>query len=180
MQHIISKISKGILTILPFLVLFWIFSFVYEFCEKVFYSVFGITNANLFVTLLIFFVSLAFLYYVGHLADKNKKVLLITITEVIIGRIPLVKSVYSGIKEVLNIFTGKNKEGYLGVAYVEVGNVEVLGFITKDEGDVLWVFVPTTPNPTSGFVFKIPKEKVKMSDLSVGEGFRKIVSLGVK
>ena len=112
--------------------------------------------------------------------DKNKKVLLITITEVIIGRIPLVKSVYSGIKEVLNIFTGKNKEGYLGVAYVEVGNVEVLGFITKDEGDVLWVFVPTTPNPTSGFVFKIPKEKVKMSDLSVGEGFRKIVSLGVK
>lgn len=180
MQHIISKISKGILTILPFLVLFWIFSFVYEFCEKVFYSVFGITNANLFVTLLIFFVSLAFLYYVGHLVDKNKKVLLITITEVIIGRIPLVKSVYSGIKEVLNIFTGKNKEGYLGVAYVEVGNVEVLGFITKDEGDVLWVFVPTTPNPTSGFVFKIPKEKVKMSDLSVGEGFRKIVSLGVK
>ena len=168
------------MTILPFLVLFWIFSFVYEFCEKVFYSVFGITNANLFVTLLIFFVSLAFLYYVGHLVDKNKKVLLITITEVIIGRIPLVKSVYSGIKEVLNIFTGKNKEGYLGVAYVEVGNVEVLGFITKDEGDVLWVFVPTTPNPTSGFVFKIPKEKVKMSDLSVGEGFRKIVSLGVK
>ena len=180
MQHIISKISKGILTILPFLVLFWIFSFVYEFCEKVFYSVFGITNANLFVTLLIFFVSLAFLYYVGHLVDKNKKVLLITITEVIIGRIPLVKSVYSGIKEVLNIFTGKNKEGYLGVAYVEVGNVEVLGFITKDEGDVLWVFVPTTPNPTSGFVFSFPKEKVKMSDLSVGEGFRKIVSLGVK
>ena len=80
MQHIISKISKGILTILPFLVLFWIFSFVYEFCEKVFYSVFGITNANLFVTLLIFFVSLAFLYYVGHLVDKNVNVLLITIT----------------------------------------------------------------------------------------------------
>ena len=121
-----------------------------------------------------------FLYYVGHLVDKNKKVLLITMTEVNIGRIPLVKSVYSGIKEVLNIFTGKNKEGYLGVAYVNVGNVEVLGFITKEEEEVLWVFVPTTPNPTSGFVFKIPKEKVRMSDLSVGEGFRKIVSLGVK
>lgn len=120
------------------------------------------------------------MYYVGHLVDKNKKVLLITMTEVIIGRIPLVKSVYSGIKEVLNIFTGKNKEGYLGVAYVNVGNVEVLGFITKEEEEVLWVFVPTTPNPTSGFVFKIPKEKVRMSDLSVGEGFRKIVSLGVK
>ena len=180
MHHIISKISKGMLTILPFLVLFWIFSFVYEFCEKIFYSVFGITNANLFVTLLIFFISLTFLYYVGHLVDKNKKVLLITMTEVIIGRIPLVKSVYSGIKEVLNIFTGKNKEGYLGVAYVNVGNVEVLGFITKEEEEVLWVFVPTTPNPTSGFVFKIPKEKVRMSDLSVGEGFRKIVSLGVK
>ena len=112
--------------------------------------------------------------------EKNKKVLLISLSEFLINKIPLVKSVYSGIKEVLNIFSGKNKDGYLGVALVNVGNFEVLGFITKDEGEYFWVFVPTTPNPTSGFVLKIEKQNVKLSDLSVADGFKKIISLGVK
>lgn len=179
-NNIVSKISKGLLAILPFLLLFWIFSFVYTFCAKIFYSIFGITNANLFITILIFILSLALLYYIGLLVERNKEVLLIKITEMIIGKIPLVKSVYSGIKEVLSIFLGKNKEGYLGVAYVNVGNMELIGFITKEENDDFWVFVPTTPNPTSGFLLKLPKNQIKLSDLSVSDGFKKIISLGVK
>lgn len=163
---------------------FWIFSFVYDFCAKIFYSIFGITNANLFVTLLIFVLSLALLYYIGVLVEKNKEVLLIKFTEMIIAKIPFVKSVYSGIKEVLSIFLGKNKDGYLGVAYINVGNMELIGFITKEEegenGGIFWVFVPTTPNPTSGFLLKLPKSQVKLSDLSVSDGFKKIISLGVK
>lgn len=188
MNPIVSKISKGLFAILPFLLLFWIFSFVYDFCAKIFYSIFGITNANLFVTLLIFILSLALLYYIGVLVEKNKEVLLIKFTEMAIAKIPFVKSVYSGIKEVLSIFSGKNKEGYLGVAYINVGNMELIGFITKEEsggenddtGGSYWVFVPTTPNPTSGFLLKLPKTQVRLSDLSVSDGFKKIISLGVK
>lgn len=184
MNLIISKISKGLFAILPFLLLFWIFSFVYEFCAKIFYSIFGITNANLFITLLIFILSLALLYYIGVLVEKNKEVLGIKLTEMVIAKIPFVKSVYSGIKEVLSIFLDKNKEGYLGVGYINIGNMELIGFITKEEetesGRIFWVFVPTTPNPTSGFLLKLPKNQVKISSLSVSEGFKKIISLGVK
>ena len=180
MNEIISKISKGVFAILPFLLLFWIFSFVYEFCAKIFYSIFGITNANLFVTLVIFALSIGVLYYIGHLVEKNQESIILKLTEVFIQKIPVVKSVYSGIKEVLNIFSGKNKDGYLGVAYINVGNMELLGFITKEEGEFYWVFVPTTPNPTSGFILKMHKENVKISDLSVSEGFKKLISLGVK
>lgn len=180
MNNFISKVSKGIIAILPFLLLFWIFSFVYDFFEAIFHSVFGITNSNLFITIVIFILSICLLYYIGHLLDKNKEFLLIRITEMIIAKIPLVKSIYSGIKEVLNIFSGKGKEGYLGVAYVNVGTMELMGFITKDEGEFFWVFVPTTPNPTSGFIVKIDKANVRMSNLSVSDGFKKIISLGVK
>lgn len=179
-NQFIAKVSKGIFAILPFLLLFWIFSFVYKFCAAIFYSIFGITNSNLFITLLIFAISLILLYYIGHLVDKNKEFLLIRITEIIIGKIPVVKSIYSGIKEVLHIFSGKNKEGYLGVAYVNVGEMELMGFITKEEGEYYWVFVPTTPNPTSGFILRIHQKNIKMSDLSVSDGFKKIISLGVK
>ncbi len=180
MKELVAKISKGIFAILPFLLLFWIFSFVYEFCAAIFYSIFGITNANLFITFLIFAITLALLYYIGHLVDKNKEFLLIRITEIIIAKIPVVKSIYSGIKEVLNIFSGKNQEGYLGVAYVNVGNMQFIGFITKEEGEHYWVFIPTTPNPTSGFILKIHKDNIKISDLSISDGFKKIISLGVK
>ncbi|CAM2873594.1 DUF502 domain-containing protein [Helicobacter burdigaliensis] len=179
-NNFVSKISKGIFAILPFLLLFWIFSFVYNFFETIFYSIFGITNSNLFVTLLILGLSLLLLYYIGHLVDKNKEFLLIRFTELVIAKIPVVKSIYSGIKEVLNIFSGKNKEGYLGVAYVKVGEMELIGFITKEEEEHYSVFVPTTPNPTSGFIIRMKKENVVFSDLSVSDGFKKIISLGVK
>lgn len=180
MNPILSKIGKGLFAILPFLLLFWIFSFVYEFCAKIFYSIFGITNANLFVTLLICFLSLALLYYIGLLVEKNKEVLFIKITEMLITKIPLVKGVYSGIKEVLKIFLGKNEEGYLGVASIHIGEMELIGFITKEEGESFWIFVPTTPNPTSGFLLKLPKTQVQISNLSVSDGFKKIISLGVR
>lgn len=146
-----------------FFIAFLDFSFVYDFCAKIFYSIFGITNANLFVTLLIFVLSLALLYYIGVLVEKNKEVLLIKFTEMIIAKIPFVKSVYSGIKEVLSIFLGKNKDGYLGVAYINVGNMELIGFITKEEegenGGIFWVFVPTTPILLLDSFSNFPKAK---------------------
>ncbi len=104
----------------------------------------------------------------------------IKITEMLITKIPLVKGVYSGIKEVLKIFLGKNEEGYLGVASIHIGEMELIGFITKEEGESFWIFVPTTPNPTSGFLLKLPKTQVQISDLSVSDGFKKIISLGVR
>lgn len=180
MEDIFRRISKGLLAILPFVILVWIFSFVYKMLAGIFFYLFGMTDSNLFATLFIMFCSLVILFYIGFLVEKNREFLLLKFTELVIERIPVVKGVYATVKDLIKIFSGGDKENYLGVAYVAFGGSKLIGFITKEEEDGYWIFVPTTPNPTTGLLLKIKKEEVELSNMSISDGFKKIISLGVK
>lgn len=175
-----KKVGKGLITLLPIIILVWIFSMVYGLFEGMFYYVFGITDNNLKVTLVIFVVSLVFLYYIGHLLEKNKEFILLKTTELVINKIPVIKSVYSVIKDLVSMFSKEKDKSYLGVCYLKFSDTRVIGFITQKEKHRLTVFVPTTPNPTSGLLFFVDEKDVEYSDMSVKDGFRKIVSLGLK
>ena len=52
------------------------------------------------------------------------------------------------------------------------------GFITDDQGEILTVFVPTGPNPTSGNIYHLPREKVYRTTTAVDSGMRSIISCG--
>ena len=120
------------------------------------------------------------LFLLGFIVEKNKEAIFLKITELLIGKIPVIASIYSTLKEAINLFSGKNTENYLGVVYITLNDYKVMGFVTKEVGDFYWVFVPTTPNPTSGFLLQVKKDDVEKSDLSVANGFKKLVSLGIK
>jgi uncharacterized membrane protein len=176
----LNRVGKGLLALLPIIILIWIFRFVYGIFEGIFYYVFGVTDNNIFMTIIIFIVSIAFLYYMGRILERNREFLLLKATEIIIDKIPVVKSVYSVIKEVVGMFSKKKDDSYLGVAYVPFGNSKIIGFITKKEGDELAIFIPTTPNPTTGLLVYIKESEVEITDMEVSEGFKKIMSLGIK
>ncbi|WP_104712276.1 DUF502 domain-containing protein [Helicobacter cetorum] len=181
MNTILRLMGKGILVLLPIIILLWLLSFVYGFVKNFIEIIFNTTANSLSATMGILFLSALLLVYVGRLFEKNKEFLLIKASEYIISKIPIVGSIYSALKDVVAIFSGKNGVEYLGVVYVEFGGSEVIGFITKKEEDEsCWVFIPTTPNPISGLLLKIPKEKIKMTDMSVSQGLRKVISLGIK
>lgn len=180
MEVVFRRLSKGLLTILPFVILIWLFSFVYRLLAGIFFYLFGMTDNNLFATLFIVAWSLAVLFYIGYLVEKNREFLLLKFTELVIERIPVVKGVYATVKDLIKIFSGGNKESYLGVVYVRFGNARLIGFITKEEGEEYWIFVPTTPNPTSGLLLKFHKSEVETAEMSVSDGFKRIISLGVK
>lgn len=103
-------------------------------------------------------------------------------------RVPLLNKFYGAIKQLNEAFAG-NKHSFKTVVLVEFpgpGNYSV-GFITneaqgevrkKTGGNFVSVFIPTTPNPTSGFLILVPEEKVTKLDMSVAEGIKYIVSLG--
>lgn len=103
-------------------------------------------------------------------------------------RIPLFNKIYAAIKQVNAAFTG-NKNSFKTVVLVEfprLGTYSV-GFITGDQNaevqqktneKVVSVFVPTTPNPTSGFLILVPEEKLVKLDMTVADGIKFIVSLG--
>lgn len=115
---------------------------------------------------------------------------LVEVSERLLDRIPLVRSIYSGAKKVAETLlmpTGKSFRKVLLVEYPRKG-IWCLGFQTTSElgevqartgKQVIGVFIPTTPNPTSGFIVMVPSEDVVELEMTVDEAVRMVMSLGV-
>ena len=108
--------------------------------------------------------------------------------ENLLKRIPILRTIYSAITQLTDTFTKSegDKKNVVLVEYPRKGSWAV-GFATKDnDGEIskktnkklVNVFVPTTPNPTSGFLLMFPKEEVIYLDLTFEEASRFIVSAG--
>jgi uncharacterized membrane protein len=110
--------------------------------------------------------------------------------ESLLSRIPLVRSLYAGIKQILEAVLATDAKSFRKVLLIEYPRKGVwsLAFMTSDKlgevqnktkPDVISVFIPTTPNPTSGFVLMVPEDEVIPLDMSVEEGLKMIISMGV-
>jgi len=110
--------------------------------------------------------------------------------EAILGRIPLVRTIYSSVKQVLETLFSSNSESFRRVVLIEYPRKGIwsLGFQTNEAlsaaressgKELVSVFVPTTPNPTSGFIIMLPAEDITQLDISVEDGFKFIISMGV-
>lgn len=87
---------------------------------------------------------------------------------------------YKLVKETVQQFFGKNRSFFKEVVLVDIFNSGVLmtGFITDDQGDIISVFVPTGPNPTSGNIYHLVKERVTKTGAPVDLGMKTIISCG--
>lgn len=115
---------------------------------------------------------------------------LVALYERILSRIPVVRSVYGAVKnfaEVIFSDSGSSFKKVLLIQYPREG-LYSLAFQTSDKleevqsrtGDtVVTCFLPTTPNPTSGFMLFVPREDVTVLDMSVEDALKMIISLGV-
>ncbi len=103
-------------------------------------------------------------------------------------RIPILRTIYSAIGQMTESFTNKsdNKKSVVLIEYPKKGSWAV-GFATKENKgeiskkinkDLINVFVPTTPNPTSGFLLMFPKDEVIFLDMTFEEASKFIVSAG--
>lgn len=110
--------------------------------------------------------------------------------ESLLARIPLIRTVYSGVKRLAETVLGESSTSFRKVLLVEYPRREcwTLAFQTgapvgevqdRTTRELLTVFVPTTPNPTSGFIILVPKEDVIELEMSVEDGLRMVISLGV-
>ena len=87
---------------------------------------------------------------------------------------------YKLAKETVQQFFGKNRSFFKEVVLVDIFNTGALmtGFITDDQGDIISVFVPTGPNPTSGNIYHLKKERVNRTTAPVDVGMKTIISCG--
>ena len=134
--------------------------------------------------------ALSILLLTGMLAANLFGRRFVEIWERILNKIPLVRSIYSSIKQISNtIFdpSGKSFRKVVMLQYPRKG-LWSIGFLTNDNvGDemnavddrLVAVFIPTTPNPTSGFIIMTRNDEITELDMSVEEGFKFIISMGV-
>ena len=134
--------------------------------------------------------ALSILLLTGMLAANLFGRRFVEIWERILNKIPLVRSIYSSIKQISNtIFdpSGKSFRKVVMLQYPRKG-VWSIGFLTNDNvGDemsavddrLVAIFIPTTPNPTSGFIVMVRNDEITELDMSVEEGFKFIISIGV-
>ncbi|MFQ6110412.1 MAG: DUF502 domain-containing protein [Nitrospinota bacterium] len=108
----------------------------------------------------------------------------------IFSRLPIIRAVYRPAKQFLEGIAAYDQGAFRRVALIEYPRkgLYVLGFVTTDADptisdaaaqELLSVFIPTTPNPTSGFLLFVPKNEVAQLDMSVEEGIKLIVSGGI-
>ena len=110
--------------------------------------------------------------------------------EMLLAKIPLVRSIYNAAKQVIQAIFATNSEAFRKVLLVEyprkgLWSVAFLTGTTKGEikdqtgEEMLSIFVPTTPNPTSGFLMMVPKKDAIELSMTVDEALKYIISLGV-
>ena len=110
--------------------------------------------------------------------------------ESLLDRIPIVRTIYGGAKNFAEIVFSDSNDSFKNVLLIEYPRKGLysLAFQTSSElgevqgrtgEDVVCCFVPTTPNPTSGFVIMVPRKEIRVLDMDVDEALKMIISLGV-
>ncbi|OSQ37814.1 DUF502 domain-containing protein [Thalassospira mesophila] len=127
---------------------------------------------------------------VGWLTTNFAGRALIKIYERVLGRIPAVRSIYGAIKQILETVLANQSNAFRQAVLIEYPRrgMWAIGFITGEtkgevqhltEDQVINVFLPTTPNPTSGFLLFVPKRDVVVLDMTVEEAIKMVMSGGI-
>ena len=115
---------------------------------------------------------------------------LVHLGETLVEKIPFVRRIYGGTKQVISSFVHADTSAFNQVVLIEFPRrgVHAIGFVTGDtRGEVqsktgdnmINVFVPTTPNPTSGFLIFAPPEEVQEISMTIEEGVKYVISGGI-
>jgi len=151
------------------------------------YEVFGITftipGLGILLTIIILLVT-------GMLVANFAGRRLLALGEAILQRIPVVRSVYGASKNFAEVVLGDSGDSFKKVLLIEYPRKglyslafqtsSALGEVQAKTGeDVVCTFVPTTPNPTSGFIIMVPRQDIIELEMEVDEALKMIISLGV-
>jgi uncharacterized membrane protein len=134
--------------------------------------------------------SFAILFLTGVIAANFFGARLIRMWESVLGRIPVVKSIYSSVKQVSDTLLSDSGNAFRKALLVQFPHQDSwsIAFLTGTPAhsvaehlseDHVSVYVPTTPNPTSGYFVIVPKSKVRELDMTVDEALKYVISMGV-
>ena len=179
-----AQFVTGILVVVPIgaaiLILIWIFVTIDNILKPVATSLLGYTVPGLG-----FAITVVLIYLTGVVATNVVGKRLIRYGESLLARVPLFRYLYSGIKQILESFAAPRKDGFLQVVLVEFPKkgMRALGFVTSEScvesGErLISVFIPTSPNPTSGYLEIVRENDIIRTDISIDDALKMVLSAG--
>jgi len=190
-NHFRNRMLSGLLVIVPIGVTLLFLRFFYTitagYIAKPLKVVFGEGAHDYAVATIAVILFFTMLYVTGMIAAAVIGKRVIRFFERLIDRIPFVKTIYGASKQVVETISLNDAGGYKSAVLLEFPRpgLFILGFMTgeiwlNDGQDLHYtVFVPTTPNPTSGYLEVVPANQVRFADMSVEEALKMIVSGGI-
>lgn len=179
MKQLVRYIFVGALALIPLLVvvqmIFWVNSISVQFFD----FVSSYTNSPLY-TAVLFAIVIVILALVGSSIEKAGKSFVVSIIDRILEKVPAIGTVYTIIKKITDLFTPNNKDVKKEVVLVEYPKADlwVPAYVLSKYESILVLFVPTSPNPTSGYTVIVDKSKIQETTLTVAEASQFIVSMG--
>lgn len=185
---LVKKIRKqflaGVLVIVPLgasiLILIWIFTGIDNILQPIINAIIGRTIPGVG-----FGITVLLIYLTGLLAGNIAGKKLIRWGESMLTRLPVFRHLYNGLKQILESFSEPRQTGFMQVVLVEFPRpgLKAIGFITNElptpSGEKRFnVFIPTAPNPTSGFLEIVREEDMVRTGIPVDEALKMVLSAG--
>jgi uncharacterized membrane protein len=179
-KKLLNYFLIGVFSVIPIVIVVQIILFVKEMVSELFRFVYGFSDSYLY-TALVFAVSFVILVSIGSTIVKKGRSWVISIFDYIIDRIPFLNTIYRVLKKVINMFSSHEQTMAKEVVYIEYPKegIWVPAYVTNKHNNKYILFVPTSPNPTSGFTVIVDKSKLIKSDMNIEEATSFIVSVGV-
>ena len=186
----------GLLFILPVGITVWVLWLMFTVVGNIFFPILRVmplleSFPDFFITILSFVSTILLICLIGLVGTNfiGKKMFRF-IEQRILLRVPLARRIYPSLRQLTNAVVGKKKAAFKRVILLEYPRkgLYTVAFVTNEvkdategvpKGNVLHVFIPTTPNPTSGWFLLVPENEAIPLTISVEEGIRLVISGGI-
>jgi uncharacterized membrane protein len=179
-----DQFMAGILVVVPvgasILILIWVFTTIDNILQPIVRAIVGHNLPGVG-----FGVTVVLIYITGVIARNVIGNRLIRFGDSLMSRVPLFRGLYLGIRQIIESFSAPKKTGFMQVVLVEFPRkgIRSVGFVTNEITDsdgrnLLSILIPTSPNPTSGFLQIVREEDIVRTRISVEDALKMIVSAG--
>ncbi|MGY6276815.1 DUF502 domain-containing protein [Methylomonas sp. MgM2] len=179
LKTIFGHLLIGVIGFLPIVLVFQIVVYIERFLRNFVLLIHG-RYENPLITVALFGVAIAVLAYFGKLIKQDRAHLLYFL-ESVIQRIPLIGSIYRVAQKLLSLFMTSETSQVRETVYVEYpkDGMWVPAYVTNRINDYYVLYIPTSPNPTSGFTVMIHESKVVKSTMDIEQVSSFVISVGV-
>ncbi len=179
LKQLMRYIFVGGLSLFPLILVILVVNFIKDLGLSAYLSLYGVTN-SIAVTFGLMAAVLVLFIVLGYSIERYGKSFIVSLIDTIFEHIPAIRTIYSVSKKLSNMLSGRDESGKKEVVLVEYPkqDVWVVAYLLNRHGDVSVLFVPTSPNPTSGYTIMVKEELTIRTSLSLEEASSFIISMG--